>query len=175
MTHKACAAAEFTFLCSLPNGFHARPASHLAAVAGKFVSDIALTNLRNGRVADLKSVLSLIAANISFKDQCRVCVNGADEQAACKAIQQFIENELPACDAPLPELAHDGRHGMLPRSLRSVGLITYSGFPVSRGIGFGKVVIIGGITLPPELNNEKATDPQHERERTRSGMEAVRA
>jgi phosphoenolpyruvate-protein phosphotransferase len=175
MSQNACMALEFTFLCSLPNGFHARPASHVATLAGKFTSDCALTNLRNGRVADMKSVLSLIAANISLHDECRVRVNGADEQAAHKMLQQFIENDLPACDVPLPELAQESQNGMLPRSLRSLGLENYCGFPVSRGIGYGKVVIIGGVVLPPELSAEKAADPKQELQRAKRAMDGVRA
>jgi phosphotransferase system HPr (HPr) family protein len=175
MTQNACMAPEFTFLCPLPNGFHARPASHLATLAGKFISHCALANLRNGRSADLKSVLSLIAADIGLKDECRVRVSGEDEQAASRALQQFIENELPACDVPLPELAQDGQNGILPRSLRSKGLETFHGVPVSRGIGYGKVVILDGIALPPELNAERAADSGEELTRVQRGMEGVRA
>jgi len=175
MTQNACTAAEFTFLCPLPNGFHARPASHLATLAGKFTSNCILSNLRTGRTADMKSVLSLIAADINFKDQCRVRVNGADEQAATKAIQQFIDNDLSACDLPLPKLMPDGQSGILPRALRSIGLAAYSGFPVSRGTGYGKVVIVSDVALPPELSTESASDPEHELQRAQRGMERVRA
>ena len=42
-------ALEFEFECKLPNGLHARPASHLAEVANQFSSNSSLTNLRNWR------------------------------------------------------------------------------------------------------------------------------
>lgn len=166
-------APEFTFLCPLPNGFHARPASHLAALAGKFISDCTLLNRRNGRTADLKSVLSLIAADIGLKDECSVRVRGEDEQSACRALEEFIARELPAYDVPLPEISLNGANGALPRSLRSKGLENYCGVPVSRGIGYGNVVIIGGMA-PPDFKAERVADPELEQERAKHGIEGAR-
>src|SRR5437660_5115028 len=175
MTQKAGMAPEFTFFCPLPNGVHARPASHLAGLAARFRSDCTLLNHRNGRAADLKSVLSLIAADINHGDECTVQVRGDDEHAAAQTLEKFIEHELPACDVPLPEISHYGSNGILPRSLRSKGLEGYAGVPVSRGIGRGKVIIVGTALVPPELTTEKAGPPEREQERAQRGIESVRA
>jgi fructose-specific PTS system IIA-like component len=45
--------------------------------------------------------------------------------------------------------------------------------PVSRGIGYGKVVMIGGM-IPPDLTAVKVDDPELEQERAKQGMEGVR-
>ncbi len=168
-------APEFTFLCPLRNGVHARPASHLASLAARFRSDCTLLNRRNGRNADVKSVLSLIAADIGLGDECTVQVHGDDEHAAAQALETFIEHELPACDVPLPEIFHHGKNGILPRSLRSKEIESCAGVPVSRGIGFGKVVILGAAILPPGLSTEQAGSPEREQERAKQGMDRVRA
>src|SRR5260370_35207155 len=116
-------ALEFTFICPLPNGFHARPASHLAGVANGFASECALTNSRNGLAANIKSVLSLIAADIRMNDECRVRVSGEDEQPASAALQRFIEKDLPACDVPLADFIPKPGEVALPRPFRSEGLV----------------------------------------------------
>ena len=55
---------SFTFVCSLSNGIHARPASHLAEVANTFASECILTNLRNDAIAKVRSVLAIISADV---------------------------------------------------------------------------------------------------------------
>ena len=105
----------FTFTCPLPNGFHARPASHLAGLANDFLSDCALTNLRNGSAADIKSVLSIIAADIRMNDECSVRIHGADEQIACTALHRFVAKDLSTYDVPLAEFVQDGKSRELPQ------------------------------------------------------------
>src|SRR5215470_4827715 len=145
MTQNASMAPEFTFICPLPNGFHARPASHLASVANDFASDCSLTNLRNGSIANIKSVLSIIAADIRWNDECIMRIQGADEQTARSALRRFVEKDLPAYDEPLTELLKDEARRGLPRSLRTAGVKAYFGLPVSRGIARGPVVVIRAV------------------------------
>src|SRR5215469_10935120 len=132
MTQSARMAPEFTFVCPLPNGFHARPASQLAGVANDFLSDSILTNLRNGTVANLKSVLSIIAADIRWNDECSVRIHGSDEQDACAAVRHFVGKDLSACDEPLTDFPKTETAQGLPRSLRSSGVKACFGLPVSR-------------------------------------------
>ena len=70
MTQKFNPLLRYEFSCPLPTGLHARPASHLAEVANRFLSDCSVTNLRNGLVANAKSVLGVIAADIRHQDRC---------------------------------------------------------------------------------------------------------
>ncbi|HWZ46414.1 MAG TPA: phosphoenolpyruvate--protein phosphotransferase [Candidatus Saccharimonadales bacterium] len=167
--------SEFTFLCPLAHGIHARPASHLANLANRFAATCVLTNLRTGAVADGKSVLSIIAAGVGLHDECRIHLRGADEQVACEALQRFIETDLPGCDAPLLELA-DGHHSQrLPHALQGAGLKAHFGTPVGRGVGQGRVVVIGGVSLPPELNDQPSAQPEWEQARATSAMTAISA
>ena len=138
MAQNALITPEFIFVCPLPNGFHARPASHLANLANDFAADCALTNLRNGQVADIKSVLSILAAYIQMSDECRIRVNGADEQAASTALRRFIGKDLPACDVPLADFVPEAGDKELPRPFRAEGLAVHFGLPVSRGGDFAR-------------------------------------
>src|SRR5215471_2582177 len=167
---------EFTFTCPLPNGFHARPASHLASLANDFLSDCALTNLRNGSTADIKSVLSVVAADVRMNDQCSVRVHGLDEQAAHAALQRFVERDLAACDVPLPDLAKEAGRPELPRSLRSAKVDAQFGLAASRGIGQGKAVAIGRVELlpQPDFTQAKVEDRGWEEQQIRRSIAAVR-
>ena len=74
MAQKVSPSLSFTFVCSLTNGIHARPASHLAELANTFASECILTNLRNNAIANVKSVLAIISTDIRCNDRCSVQV-----------------------------------------------------------------------------------------------------
>jgi multiphosphoryl transfer protein len=173
MTQSARTAAEFTFVCPLANGFHARPASHLAGVANDFLSDSILINLRNGTEANLKSVLSIIAADIRWNDECSVRIQGADEQSACAALHRFIGKDLSACDEPLTDFPNTKTTRELPRSLRSAGVKASFGLPVSRGIAQGRAVVIGATKFQTEPAEAEGLDPGFESEQVQRSIAAV--
>src|SRR5215467_15971471 len=103
MTQKSNPSLQYEFSCSLPSGLHARPASHLAEVANQYASDCSITNLRNGLVANAKSVLGIIAADIRHQDRCVLFVSGADEDRARATLRQCLEKTLPRYEVPLAE------------------------------------------------------------------------
>ena len=73
----------YRFNFPLPNGLHARPASHFAEIAGRFgaTTQITLFNeARDGATADLKSVLSMVAADVRKDDAVRLEFAGAEAQ-----------------------------------------------------------------------------------------------
>ncbi len=76
-----------TFTCSLPNGIHARPASHIESLCNGFSSHFHWHNPRTGITGDGKSVLSLIGADILLGDECQVTIEGED----CHGTQNCIE------------------------------------------------------------------------------------
>jgi fructose-specific PTS system IIA-like component len=175
MTQRAVTLLEFAFVCSLSDGLHARPASHLAEVANDFASESFLTNLRTGAVANLKSVLAIISADVRQGDQCTVQVRGSDEQTAHTALFRFVERVLPGCDVPLAGLNLTSVNGTLPRVLRAEEVKCCFGSPVSSGIGRGKVVLLGGVALPAGLSQSIATDSQTELGQIKRAIAAVRA
>src|SRR5580698_10570669 len=93
---------QYHFVCPLPNGVHARPASSLERVARGFASEFTLLNERTGRIANAKSVLSIISADIRHLDPCLLTVSGPDEPAAMAAMAAFVDEKFPHCDDALP-------------------------------------------------------------------------
>lgn len=137
---------ESTFRCMLASGLHARPCSHIAEIAARFNADGVLTNRRNGRTANLKSVLSLISADVLNGDDCLLVFKGVDEAAASAALDSFLKNDMAAREEP-PPYARPA-HALLPRALRFPGSRVAFGAPLSPGFGQGKLRNVGGIQLP---------------------------
>ncbi|HWY70155.1 MAG TPA: phosphoenolpyruvate--protein phosphotransferase [Terriglobales bacterium] len=174
MSPEVCNPVEFKFVCPLPNGLHARPASQLAEFASDFASDVSLTNLRTGIAANLKSTLAIISADIRSGDECSIRVAGADEASAGAALLGYITRDLPKSDEPLVESGSERRIGPLPRALLAAGIRCHFGTGVSPGIGKGASVVVGGMTLPPDLGSERAEDFKKEERRIERAMATVR-
>ena len=143
-------------------------------MANLFASDSTITNLRNGLVANAKSVLGVIAADIRHGDCCTLHVKGADEHAAYAALHRFVEDDLPRCDVPLAGVSVSSRGSVPPRALQAADVTCIFGVPVSRGIGQGKVVILSKMTLPNKLTQQAGSDPDRELKRIQDAVAAVR-
>lgn len=70
------------FTCDLPNGVHARPASHIETLCNQFTARIEWFNLRTGRQGDAKSALSLIGTDTLQGDECHISIEGVDAEQA---------------------------------------------------------------------------------------------
>ena len=174
MSQEVCNPVEFKFVCPLANGLHARPASLLAEFASDFSSDLSLINLRTGIAANLKSTLAIISADIRSGDECSIRIAGSDEASAGAALLGYITRDLPNSDEPLVESGSERRSGPLPRALLAAGIRCHFGAGVSPGIGKGKSVVVGGMTLPPDLGSERAEDLKKEERRIARAMATVR-
>ncbi len=145
-------AREYSFPFPLPNGLHARPASHLEEAARPFRAEIALVNNQNGRRASTRNVLELVATDTNQNDPCRLVIKGADEDAAFAALSAYLDDGFLRCDDPLPVSAPSPDVVPLSRSLRAAGLTDFlRGTIASRGLGKGRVVIVASFAVPPEL------------------------
>lgn len=165
---------EHRFQFPLPNGLHARPASHLQEVTNRFAADITLINRRTQREANAKSVLSLVGADVKAGDLCLLIFSGVDEVDALRTVTAYLQKGFLACDEALPEIQSPSGELFLPRSLRAAGLNKYhAGIAVSPGIGRGHVVIVGRLQLLENLRNEIAADPAHERNIFDAALSAV--
>ena len=162
--------AEFTFVCPLPNGLHVRPASLLAELATRFHSGVSVVNRRNGAVANLKSTLGILAADIRHGDNCSVQIRGEGAAMAEKALRDFILNDLPNSDEP--EAAKAVAGGTLPRGLQSAEIHYIAGAGVSSGIGVGKAVPVVSPHMTPEIA-EATADPAAEERHLERGITAV--
>jgi multiphosphoryl transfer protein len=166
--------AEISFQCPLPAGFHARPASLLSDVANRFESDVTLVNQRSGATANAKSVLAIVGADVKLNDACILRIAGKDERDAHGALKEFVEKTLPVCDEALPAAEETADQTPLPPMLKKAGVECYRGVPVSRGIGEGTVVILGGLALPEIEETKEAIDVSRERVKLDAAIAAVR-
>jgi fructose-specific PTS system IIA-like component len=149
---------EFQFTCPLLNGVHARPASALEEVASCFGADIVLTNSRTGRMANAKSVLAIVGADIRQHDACHLKVSGPDERDAMGALSTFLLDEFPRCDQALPTTPHVNGELPLPPMLQQAGATVSRGTPMVKGIGRGHIVQTCGLRIPDSIPKSGAAD-----------------
>ncbi len=79
---------EKEVLVSNPTGLHARPASLLVTLAGKYKSKISIVH--NGKTVNPRSILSIMGAGIRSGAAISINAEGEDEQEAVDALYKFI-------------------------------------------------------------------------------------
>lgn len=165
---------SFSFSCELPNGVHARPASHVEAVCNSFDSSITWQNQRTGMSGNAKSVLSLISTDTLLGDECLITIEGQDEGNALTQLKQFITNEFPHCDAPLATTPQEDENlDPLPRNFSNLNVAHIRGRSVSEGFGQGVLKAIGAINFDAFTDLPPAKSLNEERSQLNSGLEAV--
>ena len=152
---------EQEFICPLPSGVHARPASALEEVTRKFASEFTLLNRRTQRTANGKSILAMVGTDIRQGDACVFKVSGPDEQEAMATLAAFLKDQFPHCDAPLTAPTPT-EEAPLPPCLRDAGATIHRGQPAVPGIGHGRVVHFGKFTIPASLPRNGVTDTEKE-------------
>lgn len=148
------------FTCELPNGVHARPASHVETLCNTFVSQIEWHNLRTDRKGDAKSALALIGTDTLAGDPCRLAICGEDEQHAHQRLEQWLREEFTHCDAPLEGVISTELEP-LPESLTRLNPTLFRATPVCSGSGQGILTVLTSLDLNaltdlPEAQNVEA-------------------
>lgn len=82
---------EKTFKVTADSGIHARPATLLVNVAGKFNSDINLEY--NGKTVNLKSIMGVMSLGIQQGTEIKISANGDDADQALAAIEETMKKE----------------------------------------------------------------------------------
>ena len=82
---------EKIFYISDEAGLHARPATNLVNVAGRFDSDLYLEYL--GRKVNLKSIMGVMSLGVSQGAEIKIIADGHDEEQAIEAITEFLKNQ----------------------------------------------------------------------------------
>ncbi len=162
---------EFRFTCELHNGLHARPASHMVRYTQACEADIKVLNSRNGREANGKSVLSLIAADITYQDVCTIVLDGMDARQTLERIRYFVLHELSACDEVLPEVAEIT---LLAPSLRSLDMDYCRGQVAGEGWARGVPVVLKEYRFLPVEDHPVYAGVTGERLRLIGALEQVR-
>lgn len=165
-------ALDYHFTCPLEHGLHARPATQLARIAGRFTALITLTNERTNAEADVSSVLSIVSAAVLHGDRCRICFEGRDQALARAALAEFIDRELAHCDAPLASPPRTAA-ARPPRIQDAAELHWHPGVVLGRGLGVGRIVRLEAMSLPEELELPAAQSQATERMRLDEAIASV--
>jgi phosphocarrier, HPr family len=75
-------------------GIHARPAGLLVKQAASFKSDIKLLNEENGKEADLKRLMAVMALGVKQGNSVVVTVEGEDEDEAYTVLESFLKENF---------------------------------------------------------------------------------
>ena len=73
-------------------GLHARPATEISKEAMKYKSDIKF--VVNGKTANAKSPLMIMAAGIKSKSEMEIICDGEDEEEALEGLKTVIKNQI---------------------------------------------------------------------------------
>lgn len=73
-------------------GIHARPATEISKEAMKYKSDIKF--VVNGKTANAKSPLMIMAAGIKSKSEMEIICDGEDEEEALEGLKTVIKNQI---------------------------------------------------------------------------------
>lgn len=72
-------------------GLHARPAKLFVMEAAKFASTISLHY--NDRIAEGKSIISLLQLGVRQGEKVWICADGIDEEKAIKVLTDLLQKE----------------------------------------------------------------------------------
>ena len=79
------------FVVGNPLGTHARPASVFVQAAADFESEIIVTNLESGHIADCRSVMSMLMLSAPQGTRIRLEISGRDADKAMETLSRLIE------------------------------------------------------------------------------------
>ncbi len=75
-------------------GLHARPAGILVKNAGGYASKITIKNQENGKEADAKRIIGVMALGVKCGNTIELTVDGSDEEKAAAELQAFLKENL---------------------------------------------------------------------------------
>lgn len=142
-------------------GLHARPAAVLAAAARRFTADVRLA--KEGRDANLRSVVSIMALEVAGGDTVTIVARGVDAREAVAAISLALKTDLHTAH---PATAAVGAPSVIARAAQTSPALpkgddgSLRGVPASPGVAIGQVFQLRHHNVVLE---ERASDPNQER------------
>jgi fructose-specific PTS system IIA-like component len=160
------------FTCELPNGVHARPASHVETLCNTFTSTIEWFNLRTERRGNAKSALSLIGTDTLLGDVCRLEISGTDEKIAHQRLEQWLKEEFLHCDTPLAT-AINVNADPLPESLTRLNPTLFRALSVCSGSAQGVLTLQSSLDLNALAPLPSALSREEEQSLLDNGLTAL--
>ena len=82
----------FSYVIKDAVGIHARPAGLLAKSAKEYSSTVTIE--KGGKSVNVTKLMMLMGMGIKCGDTVNFTVEGEDEEAAAKAVEEFMQNNL---------------------------------------------------------------------------------
>jgi phosphoenolpyruvate-protein phosphotransferase len=168
--HKGDAVESEPIVVASETGLHARPAAVVAAAARRFTSDVRL--VKDGREANARSVVSIMALEVAGGDTVTVVARGEDAGQAVAAISQTLSTDLAPSHASIEAGRGPARTevGIAALGIAAPTIATPAspardgyllrGVSASPGVAIGQVYHLRHADL---VLQERASDPNHER------------
>ena len=83
---------SFSYVLTDAEGIHARPAGQLVKLAKTFQSTINIE--KDGKAVNVTKLMMLMGMGIKCGDTVNFTVEGADEEEAAKAVEEFMTENL---------------------------------------------------------------------------------
>ena len=84
---------QFTYTIKDPLGIHARPAGLLTKCAKSF-ADTTVSISANGKTVNAGQLMKLMGLGVKQGTEVTITCEGANEDAACAGLQEFLEANL---------------------------------------------------------------------------------
>jgi phosphocarrier protein FPr len=162
-----------------PTGLHARPAKVFVSLAKQYKSDVRIQH--GEKVANAKSLISMLTLGAETGSQIRILVEGEDEEIALAALERAVLEGLGEADQPegppsVPSLSPDqvGAAVLPVTPVEGVEGIDHQvrGIPAAPGIAIGPVFQLRYSEIV--LVEEEAGDPLKEETRLREAIDKAR-
>ena len=85
---------KINYTVAAESGIHARPAGLLVKQAASCKSDIKVLNEENGKEADLKRLMAVMALGVKQGNRIVVTVEGEDEDEAYTVLESFLKENF---------------------------------------------------------------------------------
>lgn len=83
---------QFKYTVKDPAGIHARPAGNLVKLVRESGSEVSIE--KNGQMANLKKLFTVMALGIKQGDTITIRVSGDDEKTLSEKLKTFLEENL---------------------------------------------------------------------------------
>ena len=83
---------KFEYIITEPVGIHARPAGMLVKAASVYKSSITIE--KDGKAADVKRLMALMAVGVKCDEKVTFNIEGADEDIAVAELEAFCKENL---------------------------------------------------------------------------------
>lgn len=75
-------------------GLHARPASDFVKAAGKYKSEVTISNLESGQSCSAKSIIMILTLGLANGNRVKISAEGEDEQKAVEELVALIDSGI---------------------------------------------------------------------------------